>query len=124
MEFVEKKDKRLIYHDQIQKRNLFYNSGEELQLEPIKKSFSNTAFTILQSRLKSKNMSAGITVLLYGSPGTGKTETVYQLAKKHKKYVLFFCLTNPMPSLAKEKVQVLHPYRTQKMPYKMYCWKS
>ena len=85
MEFVEKKDKRLIYHDQIQKRNLFYNSGEELQLEPIKKSFSNTAFTILQSRLKSKNMSAGITVLLYGSPGTGKTETVYQLAKKHNR---------------------------------------
>ena len=85
LEFVEKKDKRLIYHDQIQKRNLFYNSGEELQLEPIKKSFSNTAFTILQSRLKSKNMSAGITVLLYGSPGTGKTETVYQLAKKHNR---------------------------------------
>lgn len=85
LEFVEKKDKRLIYHDQIQKRNLFYNSAEELQLEPIKKSFSNTAFTILQSRLKSKNMSAGITVLLYGSPGTGKTETVYQLAKKHNR---------------------------------------
>ena len=85
LEFVEKKDKRLIYHDQIQKRNLFYNSGEELQLEPIKKSFSNTAFTILQSRLKSKNMSAGITVLLYGSPGTGKTGTVYQLAKKHNR---------------------------------------
>ena len=85
LEFVEKKDKRLIYHDQIQKRNLFYNSAEELQLEPIKKSFSNTAFTILQSRVKSKNMSAGITVLLYGSPGTGKTETVYQLAKKHNR---------------------------------------
>lgn len=87
LEFVEKKDKRLIYPDQIQKRNLFYNSGEELQLEPIKKSFSNTAFTKLQSRLKSKNMSAGITALLYGAPGTGKTETVYQLAKKHNRPV-------------------------------------
>ena len=85
LEFVEKKDKRLIYPDQIQKRNLFYNSGEELQLEPIKKSFSNTTFTKLQSRLKSKNMSAGITALLYGAPGTGKTETVYQLAKKHNR---------------------------------------
>ena len=87
LEFIEKKDKRLFYPDQIQKRNLFYNRDEELQLEPIKKSLSHTAFTTLQSRLKSKNMSTGITALLYGAPGTGKTETVYQLAKKYNRPV-------------------------------------
>jgi signal recognition particle GTPase len=87
LEFVEKKDKRLVYPDQIQRRNLFYNSGEELQLEPIKKSLSQTAFTKLQSRLNSKNMSTGISALLYGAPGTGKTETVYQLAKKYNRPV-------------------------------------
>lgn len=86
-EFVEKKDKRLIYPDQIQKRNLFYNNQEESQLEPIKKSFSHTAFTQLQNRLKSKNMNTGITALLYGAPGTGKTESVYQLAKKYNRPV-------------------------------------
>ena len=86
-EFVEKKDKRLIYPDQIQKRNLFYNKDEELQLDPIKKSLSNTSFTKLQSKLKSKNMNVGITTLLYGAPGTGKTESVYQLAKKHNRPV-------------------------------------
>lgn len=85
--FVEKKDKRLIYSDQIQKQNLFYNSEEELQLEPIKKSLSHTAFTKLQNRLKSKNMNTGITALLFGVPGTGKTETVYQLAKKYNRPV-------------------------------------
>lgn len=87
LEFIEKKDKRLIYPDQIQKRNLFYNSSEKLQLEPIKKSLSHTSFTQLQSRLKSKNMSTGITTLLYGAPGTGKTESVYQLAKKYNRPV-------------------------------------
>ena len=87
LEFVEKKDARLVYPDQIQKRNLFYNREEESQLEPIKKSLSHTAFTQLQSRLQSKNMTTGITALLYGAPGTGKTETVYQLAKKHKRAV-------------------------------------
>ena len=45
LEFVEKKDARLVYPDQIQKRNLFYNREEESQLEPIKKSLSHTAFT-------------------------------------------------------------------------------
>lgn len=87
IEFVEKKDKRLIYPDQIQKRNLFYNRAEELQLDPIKQSLSKTSFTKLQSKLKSKNMSAGITTLLYGAPGTGKTESVYQLAKKYNRPV-------------------------------------
>ncbi len=87
LEFIEKKDKRLIYPDQIQKRNLFYNTEEELQLDPIKKSLSNTSFTKLQSKLKSKNMSVGITTLLYGAPGTGKTESVYQLAKKYNRPV-------------------------------------
>ena len=32
--------------------------------------------------MKKKKMKAGIPVLLYGSPGTGKTESVYQLARK------------------------------------------
>ncbi len=87
LEIVEKKDTRLVYPDQIQKRNLFYNSSEKLQLEPIKKSLSHTSFTQLQSRLQSKNMSTGITTLLYGAPGTGKTESVYQLAKKYNRPV-------------------------------------
>jgi SpoVK/Ycf46/Vps4 family AAA+-type ATPase len=87
LEFVEKKDKRLIYPDQLQKRNLYYNPTEELQLEPIKRSLSHTAFNKLQNRLKSKNMSIGITALLYGAPGTGKTETVYQMAKKYNRPV-------------------------------------
>jgi SpoVK/Ycf46/Vps4 family AAA+-type ATPase len=87
LEFVEKKDKRLVYPEQIQKRNLFYNRQEESQLEPIKKSLSHAAFTQLQNRLKSKNMNTGITALLYGAPGTGKTETVYQLAKKYNRPV-------------------------------------
>jgi SpoVK/Ycf46/Vps4 family AAA+-type ATPase len=56
-----------------------------LQLEPIKRSLSHTAFNKLQNRLKSKNMSTGITALLHGAPGTGKTETVYQLAKKYNR---------------------------------------
>lgn len=32
-------------------------------------------------------MPSGLTVLLYGEPGTGKTETVYQLAKKYNRPV-------------------------------------
>ena len=36
----------------------------------------------MQIRLKEKSMPIGITAILHGVPGTGKTESVYQLAKK------------------------------------------
>ena len=38
--------------------------------------------------MKDKNMKAGFTVLLYGDPGTGKTESVYQLARETGRSIL------------------------------------
>ena len=38
-------------------------------------------FKETQNRLQSKGLPKGITALLHGSPGTGKTETVFQVAK-------------------------------------------
>ncbi len=35
----------------------------------------------LQARLEEQALPTGVAALFYGSPGTGKTETVYQLAK-------------------------------------------
>ena len=32
-------------------------------------------------------MNTGLTVLLHGDPGTGKTESVYQIAKKQVKCI-------------------------------------
>ena len=75
----------LIYPDKIQTTNLFYNPAEQVQLEPVLKSMSHHSFTNLQRRLKQNNMPIGVTALLYGAPGTGKTETVYQLAKKYSR---------------------------------------
>ena len=42
----------------------------------------------MQKRLESKGLPKGVAVLLYGAPGTGKTETVYQLAKKTNRKIL------------------------------------
>ena len=39
-------------------------------------------FKKMQLRLKEKSMPIGITAILHGVPGTGKTESVYQLAKE------------------------------------------
>lgn len=81
----ESKDKNLIYPDAIQKTNLFYNPLEKQLLQPVVGSMSHTSFSNLQKRLKAQNMPVGVSTLLYGAPGTGKTETVYQLAKKYNR---------------------------------------
>lgn len=82
-----KKNERLIYPEDIKKMELYYNTLEMELLEPMDKSLSKKSFVKLQNRLIQNNMPSGITTLLYGAPGTGKTETVYQLAKKHKRPV-------------------------------------
>jgi len=37
--------------------------------------------------MQEKNMSLGLTILLHGKPGTGKTETVHQIAKATKRNI-------------------------------------
>ena len=83
--FKENKGTRLTYPDKIQKTNLFYNPAEKLQLNTVLKSMSHTSFSDLQKRLKANKLPLGVTSLLYGAPGTGKTESVYQIAKKYNR---------------------------------------
>ncbi|OYU82517.1 MAG: hypothetical protein CFE24_15220 [Flavobacterium sp. BFFFF2] len=83
--FKENKNNKLAYPDTIQKTNLFYNPAEKQQLNTILKSMSQRSFLDLQERLKANKLPLGVTSLLYGAPGTGKTETVYQIAKKYNR---------------------------------------
>ncbi len=83
--YVDNKNEKLIYPNKIQKTNLYYNPSEQEQLVPVMKSMGHKFFSDLQKIFQQKNMPSGISVLLYGSPGTGKTETVYQLAKKYNR---------------------------------------
>lgn len=79
---VSAENKRLIAHKVIPKRHLFYNDDEKKQISIISEILMPQKFKKLQSRLKNRNMPFGIAVLLHGAPGTGKTESVYQLAKQ------------------------------------------
>ena len=81
LEFFEESNKKLIDAKSIKTKELFYNENEIQSIEMLKNTLSETKFRQLQKRLKQKAMPLGITVLLHGEPGTGKTESVYQLAK-------------------------------------------
>lgn len=66
----------------IKEKILVFNSREREELERIEKLLSKDNYNSIIQKLKTKNMSAGVSILFYGSPGTGKTESVLQLAKK------------------------------------------
>lgn len=46
-------------------------------------------FSTIQERLEKQGMRKGFACLFHGSPGTGKTETVYQLARLTKRDIMF-----------------------------------
>lgn len=74
-------DRFIQSHKKIQTKTLFYNPFEETQIERLTKLLDSENFVGVQSRLKEKGMRKGFACLFYGTPGTGKTETVLQLAR-------------------------------------------
>lgn len=67
---------------QINPKELFYNSAERSQIEQLKELMSEKRFSEIRDKMKAKGLRTGFSCLFYGSPGTGKTETVYQIARE------------------------------------------
>ena len=79
---------RLIEHQKIQEKELFYNPEEVNSISILSDFLKKDQFDGIVKRLRENNMRTGLTVLLHGYPGTGKTESVYQLAKKSGRNIL------------------------------------
>jgi AAA+ superfamily predicted ATPase len=77
----DKKSKDYISSDSIHKKTLFLNPSEAKQVKMLASIIQNDKLLQIQENLKEKGMPSGINILLYGLPGTGKTETAFQLAQ-------------------------------------------
>lgn len=76
-----KSDQGLIKSDSFPQKILIYNTSEKSQINELSSILSADRFNEVRSRLQNAGMRAGFCGLFYGSPGTGKTETVYQIAR-------------------------------------------
>lgn len=71
----------LTLYEKLAKKKMYYNPAEQDKVEQLTRLLSQENFKAVTDRLAEKGMRKGFACLFYGSPGTGKTETVYQLAK-------------------------------------------
>lgn len=74
--------KNVIGPEKLKEKTLFYSPKVQEQIDMLERSFDQKNLEAMQSRLEAKALPKGVAVLLYGAPGTGKTETVYQLCRK------------------------------------------
>ncbi len=79
---TEKTPDNYISHNNITEKHLFYNKEEETQIQQLSQLLSEQQFRDVQSRLEKQGMRKGFAALFHGTPGTGKTETVLQIARQ------------------------------------------
>lgn len=90
-EFRFKKSKtnsRLLEPEKIIEKRLFYNDNTTMQINELRNILDHDRMNAIMNKLESKGMRRGFACLFYGSPGTGKTETVLQLAKATGRSIL------------------------------------
>lgn len=78
----------LIQPEDITPKELFYSAESEAEIGRLKASLHEEKLRDIQERLAAKGLPKGIAVLLYGAPGTGKTESVYQIALETGRAIL------------------------------------
>ena len=71
----------VIHSSKIKPKELFYDSEVAKQVEELTKFFDQANYKSILERMEKSNFRSAFTCLFYGSPGTGKTETVNQLAR-------------------------------------------
>lgn len=81
-------DSHKIKPSDISEKRLFYNPGEEKKVAELRGLLEDKKIRSIMDKLKKQGFRTGFTCLFYGSPGTGKTETVYQLAKQTDRELL------------------------------------
>ncbi len=79
---VEEGGADLLQHAGITPKELFYPTEIEARISDLATFFAPEKYAEIRERMQQRGFRQGFACLFYGGPGTGKTETVYQLAKQ------------------------------------------
>lgn len=122
-ELYEKKfdENTLKMPEKIVAKKLFYGKENASQIEMLCSSLSEQKFREIKKRLERKHLPSGIAVLLYGKPGTGKTETVYQIARQTERAIFKVDISNTKSCWFGDSEKIIKKVFTD---YKVLCNKA
>ena len=83
-----KNNSDFIHSDKIVEKQLFYGRSIQNQIDELGGLLDEGHYQEITSRMKKAGFRCGFTCLFYGAPGTGKTETVLQLARQTGRDIL------------------------------------
>lgn len=75
----------VIKHEEISEKELYYEPKDKNIVGTLSKIVSEEKYQEVTRRLKQKGLNSGISVILHGGPGVGKTELIKQLARRSKR---------------------------------------
>ena len=84
----DKNSSDYIHSDKIAEKQLFYGESVQKQIDELGGLLDEGHYQEITSRMKKAGFRCGFTCLFYGAPGTGKTETVLQLARQTGRDIL------------------------------------
>lgn len=73
---------KVVLPQKIQSKELFYPNETRKEIDNIKNYLSEEKFSGIQKRLEKVGYEKNVCIMFYGESGTGKTESVYQIAKE------------------------------------------
>lgn len=113
--------KNLLNPDKINKKSLFFSEELESQLSLVRNSLMEDNYRNLCARLEEAHLPKGMNILLYGEPGTGKTESVLQMAKATGRAILHVDISETKTCWFGESEKLIKKVFTN---YKALCEKS
>ncbi|MBO5856374.1 MAG: ATP-binding protein [Alistipes sp.] len=81
LDSVNSSSQDVVEHTSITPKQLFYNEREQRAIDQLSALLQPSRFVEVRSELESQGFRKGFACLFHGAPGTGKTETVLQLAR-------------------------------------------
>ncbi|MBN1184079.1 MAG: AAA family ATPase [Bacteroidales bacterium] len=83
----------IIKSGSIKGKKLFFNDKVRDQLKELESILNRSRFKHYCRALKRNNLTSGITAVFYGISGTGKTEAVYQVARRTRRNIMMVDLS-------------------------------
>ena len=80
--FSEKSIADVIKAGNLAKKEMFYAEENRKQIDELQSFLTPERYDEIRERMQKKGFRTGFACLFYGGPGTGKTETAYQLARE------------------------------------------